>query len=136
VAPSAGTGGTSSAVAQITTNWNAFFNPATPNSKRAQLLENGSQFTGAIAAFSSSPLAAAVTSKVDSVSLTSATKAKVKYDLAAMGTTVASGASGTSVLQNGTWKVGDDVFCGLLNEAVTAGVMTKSTVPAACSSAS
>ncbi len=136
MAPSAGTGGTSSAVSQITTNWNAFFNPATPNSKRAQLLENGSQFTGAIAAFSSSPLAAAVTSKVDSVSLTSATKAKVKYDLAAMGTTVASGASGTSVLQNGTWKVGDDVFCGLLNEAVTAGVMKKSTVPAACNSAS
>jgi hypothetical protein len=101
-----------------------------------QLLENGSQFTSAIGAFQSSPFAAAVTSKVDSVKLTSATKAAVKYDLAAMGTTVASGASGSSVLQNGIWKVGDDVFCGLLNEAVTAGVMKKSVVPAACSSAS
>jgi hypothetical protein len=36
-----------------------------------------------------------VTSKVDSVTLTSATAAKVKYDLSALGTTVASGASGT-----------------------------------------
>jgi hypothetical protein len=38
-------------------------------------------------------------------------------------------------LQNGTWKVGDDVFCGLLTQAVTAGVMQKSAVPAACSTA-
>jgi hypothetical protein len=38
------------------------------------------------------------------VTLTSATQAKVKYDLSAMGTTVAKGASGTSVLQGGTWK--------------------------------
>ena len=76
------------AVAEITTNWNAFFNPSTPNSKRVQLLQNGSQFTAAISAFASSPLAAAVTSKVDSVTLSSATAAKVKYDLSAMGTTV------------------------------------------------
>ena len=134
-APSASSsGGSSSAVSEITTNWNAFFNPSTPNSKRVQLLENGSQFSSAIAAFSSSPLASAVTSKVDSVTLSSATKAAVKYDLSAMGTTVASGASGTSVLQNGTWKVGDKVFCGLLTEAKSAGVSVP--VPSACSSAS
>jgi hypothetical protein len=127
-------GGSSSAVSEIKTNWNAFFNPSTPNSKRVQLLENGSQFTSAIAAFSSSPLASAVTSKVDSVTLSSATKATVKYDLSAMGTTVASGASGDSVLQNGTWKVGDKVFCGLLTQAKSAGVTVP--VPSACSSAS
>jgi hypothetical protein len=97
------------------------------------LLENGSQFSSAISAFADSPLAAAVTSKVDSVTVTSATKAKVKYDLAAMGATVASGASGSSVLQNGTWKVGDDVFCGLLTEAKGAGLTIP--VPSACNSA-
>ena len=52
---SAAAGG--SAVAQITANWEAFFNPATPNSKRVQLLENGAQFASAISAFSASPLA-------------------------------------------------------------------------------
>jgi hypothetical protein len=130
----AASGGSSSAVAEITTNWNAFFNPSTPNSKRVQLLQNGSQFTAAISAFASSPLAAAVTSKVDSVTLSSATAAKVKYDLSAMGTTVATGASGTSVLQDGTWKVGDEVFCGLLTEAKSAGITVP--VPSACSSAS
>ena len=67
------------------------------------------------------------------MTVTSATQAKVKYDLSAMGTTVASGATGTSVLQNGIWKVGDDVFCGLLTQAKSAGLTIP--VPAACSSA-
>jgi hypothetical protein len=70
-----------------------------------------------------------VTSKVDSVSLTSATRAAVKYDLTAAGTSVASGQSGTAVLQDGTWKVGDDVFCGLLKEGASLMGMT---MPAAC----
>jgi hypothetical protein len=128
---SAAAGG--SAVAQITTNWEAFFNPATPNAKRVLLLENGAQFASAIKAFSASPLAQQVSSKVDSVSVTSATKANVKYDLTAAGTSVASGQTGTSVLQNGVWKVGDDVFCGLLKEGAS---LLNVTVPAACNSAS
>jgi hypothetical protein len=68
------------------------------------------------------------------VTVTSATKAKVKYDLSALGATVASGATGDSVLQDGTWKVGDDVFCGLLSQAKSAGLSIP--VPATCSSAS
>ena len=128
---SAAAGG--SAVAQITANWEAFFNPATPNSKRVQLLENGSEFASAISAFSASPLAQQVSSKVDSVSVTSATKANVKYDLTAAGTSVASGQTGTSVLQDGVWKVGDDVFCGLLKEGAS---LLNISVPAACNSAS
>jgi hypothetical protein len=128
---SAAAGG--SAVAQITANWEAFFNPATPNSKRVQLLENGSEFASAISAFSASPLAQQVSSKVDSVSVTSATKANVKYDLTAAGTAVATGQTGTSVLQDGVWKVGDDVFCGLLKEGAS---LLNISVPAACNSAS
>jgi hypothetical protein len=129
----AASGGSGNAVSEITANWNTFFNPSTSTAKREQLLQNGTQFSAAISAFSASPLAAAVTSKVNSVSVTSATAATVKYDLSAMGTTVASGASGSAVLQDGIWKVGDSVFCGLLGEAVTAGVVKKSVVPAACS---
>ena len=128
---SAAAGG--SAVAQITANWEAFFNPATPNAKRVLLLENGAQFASAINAFSASPLAQSVSSKVDSVSLTSATKANVKYDLTAAGTSVATGQTGTSVLQNGVWKVGDDVFCGLLKQGAS---LLNISIPAACNSAS
>ena len=118
-----------SATSQITANWQAFFNSSTPNSRRVQLLENGSSFAAALTAFASSPLASAVTSKVDSVTVTSPTKATVKYDLSAAGTTVAKGATGTAVLQDGTWKVGDDVFCGLLKEGAP---ILNITLPAAC----
>jgi len=133
-APASGSGGSSSAVSEITTNWNTFFNSSTPNSKRVQLLENGSQFSAAIASLSGTPLASGLSSKVDSVALTSSTKATVKYDLSALGQTVANGATGSSVLQDGTWKVGDDVFCGLLTQAKTFGLSV--TVPSVCSSAS
>jgi len=67
------------------------------------------------------------------VTLNSPTKATVKYDLSAAGATVASGATGSAVLENGTWKVGDDVFCGLLKQGAA---LLKITVPAACNSAS
>jgi len=125
--------GSAAAVAAITANWNEFFNSSTPNSKRVELLQNGSEFSSAISAFSKSPLASAVSSKVDSVTVTSATTAKVKYDLTAAGSTVASGQTGDAVLQDGTWKVGDDVFCGLLSEGAS---LIGIAVPAACSSAS
>lgn len=129
---SAAPSSTGSAVAEITANWEKFFSSSTSNSERVQLLENGSEFASAISAFASSPLASAVTSKVDSVTLTSATQANVKYDLSAAGTTVASGATGTSVLQDGVWKVGDDVFCGLLKEGAS---VLNITLPSACNSA-
>jgi hypothetical protein len=132
-APAGASGGGSGTAGQITTNWNKFFNSSTSNSDRVKLLQNGTQFASAISSFSSSPFAAAVSSKVDSVSVTSATKAKVTYDLTALGATVAKGSTGSSVLQDGTWKVGDDVFCGLLKEAKGAGMSV--TVPSACSSA-
>jgi hypothetical protein len=125
-------GGSSSAVAEITANWEAFFSSSTSNSKRVELLENGSTFASTVSAFASSPLASAVTSKVDSVTLTSPTTATVKYDLSAAGTTVASGATGTAVLQDGTWKVGDDVFCGLLKQGAS---LLNIKVPTACNSA-
>ena len=133
-AGASGASGSPSAVAEITSSWDTFFSSSTPNSRRVQLLQNGTQFTSALSAFASSPLASAVTTKVDSVTLTSKAEATVKYDLTAMGTPVATGATGTSVLQDGTWKLSDAVFCGLLTQANTAGLTLP--VPAACGSAS
>lgn len=123
----------SSAVAAITADWTKFFSSSTSNSERVDLLQNGSEFSAAITAFAKSPLASAVSSKVDSVTLTSSTTANVKYDLTAAGTAVATGQTGTAVLQDGTWKVGDGVFCGLLTEGAS---IIGIAVPAACSSAS
>ena len=123
--------GSSSAVSQIETNWNTFFNSSTPNSKRVQLLQNGSTYASAISSLTANPLAAGVGSKVDSVKLISATQATVTYDITLAGKAVASNQTGTSVLQDGVWKVGDSAFCGLLTEA---GAALNEKVPAACSS--
>jgi hypothetical protein len=131
--PAAASGGSSSAVSEITANWNKFFNSATPTSERVALLQNGSDFSAALSSLSTTPLASGLTSKVDSVTVTSSTAATVKYDLTALGQAVATGATGSSVLQDGTWKVGDDVFCGLLTEAKSFGLTV--TVPSVCSSA-
>lgn len=130
--PASSGGTSSSAVAEIKANWQEFFSSSTPNSRRVQLLQNGQAFASAIQSFSASPLASQVTSTVTSVTLTSPTKATVKYDLSAAGQTVASGQTGTAVLEGGTWKVGDDIFCGLLRQGAA---MLNIKVPAACNSA-
>jgi hypothetical protein len=130
---SAGSSSTSSgAEAQIKKNWEDFFSSSTPNSKRVMLLQNGSAFSSAITDLSSSPLASGLSATVTSVTLTSPTQATVKYNLAAGGQTVQTGATGTAVLEGGVWKVGDASFCGLLTEA---GSLLNIKVPAACSSA-
>jgi hypothetical protein len=108
--------GSAATIAAIKTNWEEFFSSSTPNSKRVELLQNGQSFASAVKSFSSSPLASAVSAKVDSVTVTSPTQATVKYDLTAAGQSVASGATGVAVLQDGVWKVGDASFCGLLKE--------------------
>jgi hypothetical protein len=130
--PASGTG-TASTVAAITSNWETFFASSTPESKRLALLQNGQKFASAVKAFAASPLASAVTAKVDSVKVNSATQATVTYDLTAAGTSVAKGATGSAVLQGGTWKVGDSSFCGLLKEGSS---FLNIKLPAACSSAS
>jgi hypothetical protein len=129
-ATSSGTGSSSGAVAQITQNWQTFFSSGATTSQRENLLENGAQFAPALTALGSIP----VTSKVDNVALDSSTRATVTYDLDALGTTVASAQKGSSVLQNGTWKIGDDVLCGLLTQGKAAGMV--SSVPSVCNSVS
>ena len=117
-------------VAQIKSDWAAFFNPSTPDSTRVRLLENGDRFAPATASFWATPMGSVISSKVDSVTFTSATTAHVTYDQSALGTTVAAGAKGTTVLQAGTWKVGDDAFCSLLKAGAAAGTGMK--IPSAC----
>ena len=129
----AASGASSGAEAQITANWTKFFNSSTPNSERVKLLENGSKFASALSSLSANPLASGLGSKVDSVKVSSATQATVTYDLTLAGSAVASNQKGTSVLQDGVWKVGDASFCGLLSEA---GAALNEKVPAVCSSVS
>jgi|HubBroStandDraft_6_1064221.scaffolds.fasta_scaffold457183_1 hypothetical protein len=119
--------GNSAAVAQITTNWEKFFNSSTPNSERVTLLQNGNAFAGAISGLAS--LVSNLGAKVTGVTLTSATMATVKYNLTSGGSTLLPNQTGTAVLENGVWKVGDASLCGLIK------LVPGGSVPSACSSA-
>ena len=119
----------SAAVAEITTNWEKFFSSSTTAAQKAALLQNGSVFTSAISAFAQLPLASGIGAKVTKVVLNSATKATVTYNITSSGgTSLLSGQTGTSVYQDGTWKVGDASLCGLFK------LIPGGSVPAACAS--
>jgi hypothetical protein len=131
--PSATTGTSSStggsASSAITANWTAFFNFKTPTAKRIALLENGSQFSSIIKGQAGQGLASTANAKVLSVSNVTASQATVKYNIL-LGTTPAlTNQTGTAVFQDGTWKVGDGSFCGLLT------LEGLKPLPPACSSA-
>jgi hypothetical protein len=111
--PTAATGG--NAVAAITANWVAFFDPKTPVAKRVSLLQDGQMFNAAIAASARFPGASTSSAKVTKVTLTSATQAKVTYSILLAGTPVLPNQAGVAVLEGGTWKVGVASFCGLLS---------------------
>ena len=123
-------GNNSAAVAEITTNWEKFFNSSTPVSEKVTLLQNGKLLEPAIKAFDALPLANNIGAKVTKVTVNTATSATVIYNLTSGGSTLLSGQKGTSVLQGGTWKVGTASLCGLLK------LVPGGSVPAACGSAS
>jgi hypothetical protein len=126
---SSSSSGNSAAVAQITANWEKFFNASTPLSQRVALLQNGSSFSSAIDSFSKLPLAGGIGAKVTGVTVNSATSATVTYSLVSGSTTLLGGQTGTAVYQDGTWKVGDASLCNLFK------LIPGGSEPAACSSA-
>jgi hypothetical protein len=101
-------------VAQITTNWEAFFDGKTSAAKKISLLENGQKFASIINAQAGSGIAASAGAKVTAVVVNSPTQATVHYDITLNGTTALANQAGTAVYQDGTWKVGDVSFCQLL----------------------
>src|ERR1051326_2752905 len=91
-APASSSGsGSSSAVAQITANWEKFFNSSTPLSQRVALLQNGPSFSSAIDDFSKLPLANGIGAKVTGVTVNSATQATVTYNIVSGSTTLLGG---------------------------------------------
>jgi hypothetical protein len=134
--PSAKPSSTAAAIAadqkEIAANWVAFFNPKTPVSQRVSLLQNGSQFASVLTAQASSALASEASAQVTKVTVITSSQAQVKYNVLVSGTPELTNQTGTAVYQDGTWKVGDASFCGLLT--LEAGGSTSS-LPAACKSA-
>jgi hypothetical protein len=118
---------TSSATAEITTNWEKFFNSSTPNSQRTALLQNGTEFASAISSLIH--LVSGLGATVTNVTVNSATSATVTYNLTASGSSLLKGQTGTAVYEDGVWKVGDATLCDLIK------LVPGGSAPAACSSA-
>ena len=127
VASSPGQAASGNAKAQITSNWEAFFNGQTSAAKKIALLENGQKFASVINAQAGTGLAGSAGAKVTAVVVNSPTKATVSYDITLSGTTALANQTGTAVYQNGTWKVGDVSFCQLLK------LENAGTAPSVCS---
>jgi hypothetical protein len=129
-ASSPGTGSTADAAAQIKANWEKFFDASTPVAEKVKLLQNGAALESAIKAFANFPLANGIGAKVTNVTVSSATKAAVTYNLtSSSGGALLSNQKGVAVYQDGTWKVGDESLCGLFR------LIPGGTVPSACNSA-
>ncbi len=114
-ASSTSSGPESAAAAQITAAWTEFFDGATPAARKAQLLENGQVFAPVIAGLAASPLAKSAKATVSNVEVTSPDKATVTYSVSIGGQPALTNQTGTAVLVDGQWKVGDASFCQLLS---------------------
>jgi hypothetical protein len=124
---SSGAAASGNAKAQITANWEAFFNGQTSAAKKISLLENGQKFASVINAQAGSGLASSAGAKVTAVVVNSATKATVTYDITLSGATALGNQTGTAVYEGGIWKVGDVSFCQLLK------LENAGTAPSVCS---
>jgi hypothetical protein len=117
----------------ITANWTAFFDPKTSVAQRVKLLQDGSAFASVIQAQAGSSLASSASAQVTKVTVITTSEAAVTYNVLLAGTPALKNQAGTAVYEDGTWKVGDASFCGLLtleNDGKTSGL------PSVCKSAS
>lgn len=99
---------------EIAENWEKFFDPKTPLKDKQDLLENGDRMAPVLQAFSGDRRGGQVRARVEKTEFTSATQATVTYTLLLNGATALPNASGTSVVQDGTWKVSVRTLCALV----------------------
>jgi hypothetical protein len=119
------TTGANAAQSAVAAAWATFFDAKTPTAKRVDLLQDGQQFATVIGAQSGSGLAASATAQVTRVVVQSPTQADVTYSILVAGVPALANQTGVAVKQDGTWKVGDASFCGLLsleNGGATSGL--------------
>jgi len=107
------TNSAAAAQAQIKSAYQKFFSGQTPVSDRVAVLENGPRFQALVKSFANNPLAKNVSVTVSSVTLQGANDAKVVYTVKLGGAGLPK-QTGTAVLQNGTWKIGDASLCKLV----------------------
>jgi hypothetical protein len=91
-----------------------FFDGNTPVDTRVDLLQNGQQYAQLLQAESRLPAAKNTSAQVSDVRV-NGQQATVTYSVLINGNTVLQNQTGTAVLVDGQWKVGDQTFCHLLS---------------------
>ena len=99
---------------EIKQNWEKFFDPAVSMKDKQAVLENGDKMTAVLKGFSGDQRGQQVKAHVEKIEFTSPTDANVTYSLLLKGATALPGAAGTSVEQDGTWKVSVKTLCALV----------------------
>ena len=99
---------------EVTKNWQKFFDPKTSLAEKQKVLENGTRMAPVLKAFSGDKRGGQVQAKVQKIEFTSPSGATVTYALTLNGATALPNASGTAVLQGGTWKVSVNTLCALV----------------------
>jgi hypothetical protein len=107
------TNNTAAAKAEIKSAYQKFFSGKTSIPDRVAVLQDGPKFKALVTSFANNPLAKNVSVVVSSVTLQGQDKAKVVYTVNLGGAGLPK-QTGTAVLQNGTWKVGDASLCKLV----------------------
>jgi hypothetical protein len=107
------TNNTAAAKAEIKSAYQKFFSGKTSIPDRVAVLQDGPKFKALVTSFANNPLAKNVSVVVSSVTLQGQDKAKVVYTVKLGGAGLPE-QTGTAVLQNGTWKVGDASLCRLV----------------------
>ncbi|PJE98026.1 hypothetical protein CUT44_01935 [Streptomyces carminius] len=100
------------AAQEIRENWEGFFT-ATSVDDRAALVEDGELYRLMIEGFTRDERAELLRVRVDRTVFTSPERARVGYTLIREGSPVATGATGTAVRQEGTWKISFTTLCSL-----------------------
>ncbi|WP_229377842.1 hypothetical protein [Streptomyces sp. VRA16 Mangrove soil] len=99
---------------QIKSNWKKFFDPAVPLKEKADVLQDGAKMSKVLESFNGDKRGGQVQAEVTKITFTSPTEADVTYSLALKGATVLPDATGTSVEQDGIWKVSVTTLCALV----------------------
>ncbi|MEO3764923.1 hypothetical protein [Streptomyces sp. B5E4] len=106
---------------EIEENWTTFFSPDSDADAKLAVLEDGEAMRPLMTAFSDDKRWKQVGAEVTAVEFDSAEEAEVTYDIALKGETVVPGATGVSVLQDGSWKVSKRAICTLVEMSGSPG---------------
>src|SRR5699024_2032068 len=91
-----------------------FFSGDTKKQVRIRLLQNGQKYDKALEKFSQSKMARKASASIEGIKLNNDTTATVTYTINIGGAPVLKDKTGKAYKLDGTWKVSDAAFCGLL----------------------